>query len=252
MQDFALTTATAQETRPKKGKTRNAVLGMAMAAASVGAHAGVVDIFEFSLYLNSPSLNSGISHFDQRIPFGPGDFASGLSVAFGTTGISGNACDISFGPCTINMSVWNGTGITLQNTRFFTYLDADMGISPDGETVALLPSPVGPGLSPGQTFEADDLLTGNLISNLFAGNLDGAPGAFGDATFAFGFDIGDLLNYQTIAASFTISQSGQVLQLDEEGNYFLASASAQIPEPVSPALLGLGLVAMLPWLRLRS
>ncbi len=173
-------------------------------------HAGPIDIFEFSVYMNSTETGAS-SLRNTAIGLGPDTFTPGLDISFDN---NLNADNVG----TMTWSMTNSTGMDLTNVSLFGFLDADLDetlntfFNESGFTSDLV---LGTGSGDGlvDSFEIDEpgFLFGNIIGNLLAGSLDGtnsvAAGSEDDVSMALGFDIGSLLAGQSIVATFDISLS---------------------------------------------
>ena len=116
----------------------------------------------------------------------------------------------------------------------------------------------GSGDSLADAWEIDEpgYLFGDIYTNLLNGSLDNSnifdPSFTDDVSLALGFDVGSLLAFETIVASFEISttQGNGLYHYDPASNsgfYFSASltkAPVNISLPSTLALFGVGILAI--------
>lgn len=220
--------------------------------------ASVIDIVEFTSFINATELGSG-SLRDTQVGSGVNEFASsgiGISV---TNSLGAN----NLGSLSIKLT--NNTGSDLNNVKFFGFLDAQIDESTNsffnelGDASSLL---LGSGSadSLADYWEIDEpgFIFGDIYDHLLGGTLDNSNafdiGIPDDVSLALGFDVGALLSTESLLASFEISatDNGGLYHYDPDsgtGFYFVGSVikiikDITIPEPGTLVLLGLGLLLL--------
>ncbi len=243
-----------------------ALLAAFIVAYAGVSHAGPIDIFEFSVYMNSTETGAS-SLRDTSIGLGPNTFTPGLDISFSN---NLNADNVG----TMTWSMTNSTGMDLTNVSLFGFLDADLDetintfFNESGFTSDLvLGGGAGDGLA--DSFEIDEpgFLFGDIIANLLLGSLDSSnsvPGGLeDDVSMALGFDIGSLLAGQSIIATFDISLSNNngLGQIDpNSGSTFWYNGMVEVmdpnpmsvSEPLTLSLLLVGVLALVVTRRLRK
>jgi len=243
-------------------KIQNKLL-MVFAACSLSTQsmAAVIDIFEFSSFINATELGS-TSLRDTQIGPGSNEFGSaGLTTTFV------NSLDAdNFG--TVSWSVSNTTGADLSNVWFSGFFDASIdeltnGFFNEQGSAAGLDLGAGSGDSLADSWEIDEpgFLFGDIYTNLIDNMLDNSIGFSGldDVALALGFNVGSLLVNETLVATFDVSavDNGGLFQNDPTSNsgfYFTGSIEKQavaVTEPQSIALFVFGLIFLAGWLRIR-
>jgi len=239
-----------------KSLNRRILTSVALAGlclASFSAKAGPIDIFEFSVFMNSTETGA-TSLQDTQIGIGPSNFTPGLDIVF-SNGL--NADNVG----TLNWTLTNNIGGDLTNVSLFGFLDAEIDepintfFNEYGTTADLiLGGGSGDGLA--DSFEIDEpgFVFGDIYINLLMGVLDNTnaiqPALADDVSLALGFDIGTLLAGQSLTATFEISliANGGLGHVDPNSGFqFWYNGFAErstvvtpVPAPSTPSLMLLG------------
>jgi hypothetical protein len=237
------------------------LLGIFFSIISLTAHAIQINVDQLSAYLNIPLLNHGVSGIDTEIVprnfivGGPATFAQGAPdferiIATFNNNLNYSQDDYFTGG-NVSWTIVNKTGKMLRDIKFFVFLDA----------VALTGSGSGPtntaGGSAGDYFDIgtfnDDF--DNMLNNLNFGTVPRNEGPrtpvetsdpYDTLLFAIGMDIGNLAHNQGFKIGFNFGDRGLFGQDTGGSNIFHLDLDPPvlIPEPISLALIGFGLIAL--------
>lgn len=240
---------------------RSALIGLSLVTSSLTARAALFDIDHMSGYLNIPSLNMGISGSDMVIDTrnhltgGSATFALGapdfgnLSATF-TSALITNA-DNRFTGGSVSWTIFNHTASILNDIKFFLFLDA----------LAATDNSAGStntgGGSAGDYFEIGTFNNHffDILSSLDFGTVSPNTGPkapvitddpFDTLLFALGVNIGSLDIGQGFQLTYNFGDSG-LFGRDTDGNnvfYLDVAPPAFVPEPISLALMALGLATL--------
>ncbi|MBV1882027.1 MAG: hypothetical protein KUG82_10355 [Pseudomonadales bacterium] len=224
------------------------------------ANAIVIDIFEFSSYINADELH-GDSLLDRQLNNGALSAANEFEGAgFGV--IFDSIFDANgFGTATWTIS--NNSGMDLNNVQYFGFLDAEIDsylntyFNEYGDVGDLV---LGAGSEDvlADSWEIDEpgFVFGDIFDNLSVGGLDNSNGVSVDApddvSLALGFDLGSLLDGESFGVSFEISEinNGGLGHFDMDSadgfyfNGFVVEPAISVMEPGSLALLFMGIVGI--------
>lgn len=237
------------------------LLGIFFAMWSLAAHAIQINIDQLSGYLNIPSLNEGVSGIDTEIVArnyivgGPATFAQGAPDFDRIMATFDNNLNYSpddyFTGGGVSWTIFNKTGKRLSDIKFFLFLDAVALTGNDRDATNIAGGSAGDYFDIG-TFSNDfdamlyDLNFGTVPRN----NGPRAPVETSDPydtlLFTIGMDIGNLEHNQGFKIGFNFGDRGLFGQDTGGSNIFRLDVvpPALIPEPISLALMGFGLIAL--------
>jgi hypothetical protein len=216
-------------------------------------------VWELDAYLGISGQDLNGSFFGSTAQLSYDPLPAGVDYSFLSPSLSLDSKDL-----TLSYKFTNNTSAALAGITFFSYLDADIGLSGLNETAK-----ENGALAATQNYEVGDpnVVIGGILDDLFLGSLNGsnafppAPGTNGgDVAMALSFGLGDLAVGESGIIDIQISEIGDYL-----GSFYLTQSdldtrlaatkitysgairAATVPEPSSLALfiLGVGLLYIL-------
>jgi len=214
---------------------------------SSSLYAGVIELEELGLFVNANGWTESAG--DMQIGDPLNNFGSrGLGISYSSSLNSENVG-------TVTWRVENNSGVTLNDVRVFSYLNADIDFSTNtfyNEHASYI------GNTSAQSFEIDEpgYVFGDIFQNLLAGSLDNSNAITSqspeDVSFALGFNLGDfgIGSWFEATVEISLSDIGGIEHIDSDSNFsffsntFLTRSAVAVSEPSVLSLFFVGVLVV--------